>query len=86
MDEPVEIIQELAYYIKNQILQQPWKSIQAEEPLISSGILDSFHLVDLALYIEDRYGVRIEDTELNRQTFDNLIQLTQLIQSKIANK
>jgi len=50
--------------------------------LISSGILDSFHLIDLALYIEDRFGVKIEDTELNRQTFDNLTQLCELILSK----
>jgi acyl carrier protein len=32
--------------------------------------------------VEDTFGVRIEDTELNAQTFDNLSQLTALIVSR----
>jgi acyl carrier protein len=38
--------------------------------------------MDLALYVEDTFGVRIEDTELNADTFDNLTQLTALIDSR----
>ena len=38
--------------------------------------------MDLALYVEDTFGVRIEDTELNADTFDNLQALTALIQSR----
>lgn len=78
-----DIIAELSQYIANSILNQPQRLINPQEPIISSGILDSFHLVDLALYIEDHYGVRIEDTELNRQTFDNLDQLAALITSRL---
>jgi acyl carrier protein len=76
------MLTDLSQYITHHILKTPNKILQADEPLISSGILDSFHLIDLALYIEDRFGVKIEDTELNRQTFDNLTQLCELILSK----
>jgi acyl carrier protein len=38
--------------------------------------------MDLALFVEDSFGVRIEDTELNANTFDNLNQLATLIQSR----
>ena len=38
--------------------------------------------MDLALFVEDNFGVRIEDTELNAETFDNLTQLTALIESR----
>jgi acyl carrier protein len=38
--------------------------------------------MDLALYVEDTFGVRIEDTELNADTFDNLTQLAALIESR----
>lgn len=81
-----EILTDLSQYITHQILKTPDKILQNDEPLISSGILDSFHLIDLALYIEDRFGVKIEDTELNRQTFDNLIQLGELIRSKSTSR
>ena len=69
-------------FIADKILKQPNRKIPAEESLISSGLIDSFSLMDLALYVEDTFGVRIEDTELNANTFDNLSQLTTLIASR----
>ena len=77
-----EIIPTLAQFIAVKIVKQPNRVISPEEPLISSGLIDSFNLMDLALFIEDTFGARIEDTELNSQSFDNLSQLAQLIKSK----
>lgn len=48
-------------------------------PLISSGIIDSFGLVDLSLFIENEFDVEILDTELTASTFDNIEQLANLI-------
>jgi acyl carrier protein len=72
----------LEKYIATQILKQPNRKIAADEPLISSGLIDSFSLMDLALFVEDTFGVRIEDTELNANTFDSLNQLAGLIASR----
>lgn len=77
-----EIITPIAKFIAEKILKQPNKVISADEALISSGLIDSFSLMDLALFIEDTFGVRIEDTELNAETFDNLNQLAALISSR----
>ena len=77
-----EIIQKLTVYIAKEVLRQPNRAIAADEKLISSGLVDSFSLVDLGLFIEDTFGVRIEDTELNADTFDSLAQLAALIQSR----
>lgn len=77
-----EIIQKLNAYIAKDILKQPKRVITPDEKLISSGLVDSFSLVDLGLFIEDTFGVRIEDTELNADTFDSLEQLAALIQSR----
>ncbi|MBK6646053.1 MAG: acyl carrier protein [Anaerolineales bacterium] len=77
-----EIINPIAKFIAEKILKQPNKVITADESLISSGLIDSFSLMDLALFIEDTFGVRVEDTELNAETFDNLNQLAALISSR----
>lgn len=77
-----EIITPIAKFIAEKILKQPGKVIVADEALISSGLIDSFSLMDLALFIEDTFGVRVEDTELNADTFDNLNQLAALISSR----
>ena len=77
-----EMISSLATFIASKILKQPNRAITADESLLSSGLIDSFSLMDLALYVEDTFGVRIEDTELNADTFDNLTQLAALIESR----
>ncbi len=77
-----DITQSLSDNIATQILKQPKRRIDPNEPLISSGLIDSFNLVDLALYVEDNFGVHIDDTELNADTFDTLAQLSDLIRSR----
>ena len=80
MDETISA--RIENYIASQVLKQPNRRIANDEALISSGLIDSFSLMDLALFVEDNFGVRIEDTELNAETFDNLTQLTALIESR----
>jgi len=74
-----EMINTLSTKISEKILRQPDRRISAEEGLISTGLIDSFSLVDLALLVEDLYGVRIEDYELNSDTFDTLDQLAEIV-------
>jgi acyl carrier protein len=76
------MLEQLSNYIATEILKQPSRVIQPNEALISSGLIDSFSLMDLALFVEDTFGVRIEDTELNADTFDSLSALVELIQSR----
>lgn len=78
------MIEQLSQYIAAEILKQPNRPIDPYEPLISSGLIDSFSLVDLSLFIEDTFGVKIDDTELNAETFDSLHQLARLIQERQA--
>ena len=77
-----DTIASLENYVVTTVLKQPNRKISIDEPLISSGLIDSFSLMDLALFVEDTFGVRIEDTELNADTFDNLMQLEALIASR----
>jgi acyl carrier protein len=76
------ICEELATYIATEFLKQPDRLINPDEPLLSSGLIDSFHLVDLSLFVEKNFGVRIDDAELNASSFDNLKQLTTFIKDR----
>jgi len=79
-----EIIAKLNTYITTEIMRQPDRTIDPGEPLISAGLIDSFSLVDLALFIEEEFGTQIDDTELNQDTFDTLNELAGLIKSRRA--
>ena len=80
MDDPM--VGTLQQYIASKILKQAGRQIAPDAALISSGLIDSFNLVDVALLVEDTYGVRIDDSELNADTFDTLDQLAELIRSR----
>lgn len=77
-----EITAKLSEFITKEIMKQPDRIIDPGEALISGGVIDSFSLVDLALFIEENFGVRIDDTELNADTFDSLNQLAELVKQR----
>ena len=76
------ITDQLRRYIAEEILKDPTLDIADDEPLISSGLVDSFSLVDLGLFIEKTFGVRLHDSELNADTFDTLSALAALIAAR----
>jgi acyl carrier protein len=78
----VDIEATLTEYILTQVLKRPKYQLASDAPLISSGLIDSFHLVDLAIFIEEKFAVRIEDFELNASTFDTIEQLGALIRQR----
>ena len=74
----------LHHFITAQLLNQPGLELAADTRLITTGLIDSFHRVDLALFVEEEYGVKIDDTELNGEVFDTLEQLEALINQRRA--
>lgn len=79
-----KIIRQLEEKITSDILLQTSSHLDIHEPLISSGLIDSFNLVDFALFVEDTFNVVIDDTELNAETFDTLNELAELILSRLG--
>ncbi len=77
-----EIVSPLSEYIAAHVLKDPSRSVLPDEPLISSGLVDSFSLVDLALFVEDRFGVHLDDTELTSAVFDTVAELAALIRQR----
>jgi acyl carrier protein len=77
-----ETQRKIGAFIASEILKDPDRAIAPDEPLISSGLIDSFSLVDLALFIEDTFGVRIDDAELTADVFDTIDQLANLIEAR----
>lgn len=77
-----DTITKLSQLIAARIIKQPKKTLAPGEPLISTGLIDSFSLVDLALLVEDEFGVHIDDAELNADCFDTVEELAGLIEER----
>ena len=55
-----DMVTTLAEFIATEILSQPNRKIEETEKLISSGLIDSLSLVDIAIFIEEQFQVLIE--------------------------
>ena len=56
--------------------------LDADTPLISSGIIDSFRVAALVTALESHYGVQIDLTQIGADNFDTARQMHRFIQAK----
>lgn len=51
-------------------------------PLIDKGVLTSLQTVELLMFMEEEFGVTVEDEELNEENFATVADIAALISSK----
>ncbi len=74
-----EVRKELKKFILNEILRDTTYRIKPDEPLISGGLIDSFSVVQIAVFVEEAFDVVIPDADLTVKNMDTLDKITQLI-------
>ncbi|MDQ4002273.1 MAG: phosphopantetheine-binding protein [Actinomycetota bacterium] len=60
------------------------REILDDEPLIEKGYLTSLQTVELVMFMEDRFGIMVEDEELNEENFGSIRNIAGLVASKTA--
>ena len=75
----------IAQFIAEEILKDAGRKIAFDEAIISSGLIDSFSLVDLALFVEETFNVRIDDAELTADVFDSIDELANIVGVRQGN-
>ena len=76
-----EMTDAILEYVKREYIEEGGDDrIGVDTPLISGGIVDSFSMVSLKLFIEKTYGVDIPDREATPAAFDTVRQITELIE------
>jgi methoxymalonate biosynthesis acyl carrier protein len=58
------------------------REVSDDHPLIENGVLTSLQTVELVMFMEDRFGVLIEDEELNEENFGSIKAIAGLVASK----
>ena len=56
--------------------------VSDEESLLLSGIIDSLAILELTTFIEQKYSLRIDSTELVPENFDSLAAISSFIDRK----
>lgn len=62
----------LLKYIKDHLAEEPDQVEGGCQPLITSGILDSLCLLDIQIFLEEEFGIRVPDEEMTVANFDTM--------------
>ncbi|MDP9456649.1 MAG: hypothetical protein CYG60_07775 [Actinobacteria bacterium] len=60
------------------------REVSDDEQLIENGVLTSLQTVELVMFLEDRFGVTVEDEELDEENFASVRTIADLVTSKSA--
>lgn len=68
--------QKLRAFITTELIRDADYPLTDEEEIITQGLMDSFALAELGVYVEDEFGVYIPDPDL---TVDKMNTLNQMV-------
>jgi acyl carrier protein/D-alanine--poly(phosphoribitol) ligase subunit 2 len=77
MDEMHKIV--LDYVIDEYLDEDEEDEIDVDSPLISSGIVDSFSMVSLKLFLEQKYDIKIPDEQASPEAFDSVRSICEVV-------
>ncbi len=60
------------------------REVPNDYPLIENGVLTSLQTLDLVMFLEDRFGVTVEDEEMSEENFESIQAIAGLVASKTA--
>ncbi|PJF37091.1 MAG: hypothetical protein CUN49_02050 [Candidatus Thermofonsia Clade 1 bacterium] len=67
-----EIRDAVRTFILNNILRRPNYKLGDDDSLIKGGLMDSFSLVEVQLFIEETFGFRPDDVDMTVENMDTV--------------
>jgi acyl carrier protein len=66
-------------YVTEEYLEEDDDEITPDSPLISGGIVDSFSMVSLKRFLENKYNISIPDERATPEAFDSVNKIVALV-------
>ncbi len=67
-------------YVRKEYLEDgDDRVIEYDTPLISGGIVDSFSMVSLKVFLETKYNIQIPDAKASPEAFDSVNNIVTLL-------
>ena len=78
------IIDDLRAFLINKGYVKNSHAVADDQPLLSSGLIDSLAVLELTSYIQQVYSLQIEEDDLVPENFDSLAAMKSYIDRKTA--
>lgn len=80
---PINAVRE---FIVENFLFGEGESLKDDTSFMEAGIIDSTGVLELIMFLEETYGIKIEDDELVPENFDNLQNVTRYLGKKLDSQ
>lgn len=81
MDDIKDVV--LEYVVDEYVEDEDDVEVTYDTPLISSGIVDSFSMVSLKVFLERKYDISLPDEEATPQAFDTINSIAELVRKHL---
>ena len=80
MEETEKKVRE--FIVDNFLFGQEDDQLANDSSLLQAGVIDSTGVLELVVFLEESYGIDIEDEELTPENLDSIVNLARFIISK----
>lgn len=73
------------YVAMNFLYDGSGATVENDTPLVEQGVIDQTGVLELALFVEDTYGIQVDETDLTPDNFDTINNLAGYVYTRLAN-
>ena len=81
----MSVAEQVRAFIADRFLFDPGAKIEPAQSLLKSGILDSTGAMELVLFLEETYGMKIADADLVPQNLDSIGAIAAFVERQKGN-
>lgn len=71
-------------YVIEEYVEDEDEEVTYDTPLISGGIVDSFSMVSLKRFLENKYNISIPDDDASPEAFDTVNRIVDLVNKHLS--
>lgn len=72
------------YILENFLFTDEEDRLQNDASFLEEGIVDSTGVLELVMFVEETFGISVEDEEILPENFDSVTRLARYVARKIA--
>ena len=78
----MEVKEKVKTFIRESFLFDSKAQLEDGDSLLEKGIIDSTGVLEMVLYLEEEFGIKIEDEELIPENLDSVLNIEALVKRK----
>ena len=78
------IEEQVQTYIVENFMFGDEEDLETSQSLLESGVVDSTGVMELVLFVEETFGVKVDDNDLVPENLDTIESIARFVKSKLA--